>query len=131
MTEREIYEKFDNLSKDELNTKSNKNVYVRNNVMTNIIKHCRGEKKRGIRAIDGFRKKLMIPDFEISECIEHKLKSKIGTIFVNEKILEEKSVKIYEIDPYFYEHYKEKIQTDKMSVNTYYLELMFILLNIF
>ena len=26
MTEREIYEKFDNLSKDELNTKSNKNV---------------------------------------------------------------------------------------------------------
>ena len=26
MTEREIHEKFDNLSKDELNTKSNKNV---------------------------------------------------------------------------------------------------------
>ena len=46
MTEREIYKKFDNLSKDELNTKSNKNVYVKNNVMTNIIKHCRGEKKR-------------------------------------------------------------------------------------
>ena len=45
MTEREIYEKFDNLSKDELNTKSNKNVYVRNDVMTSI-KHCRGEKKR-------------------------------------------------------------------------------------
>ena len=45
MTERGIYEKFDNLSKDELNTKSNKNVYVKNNVMTNIIKHCRGEKK--------------------------------------------------------------------------------------
>ena len=45
MTEREIYEKFDNLSKNELNTKSNKNVYVKNNVMANIIKHCRGEKK--------------------------------------------------------------------------------------
>ena len=45
MTEIEIYEKFDDLSKDELNTKSNKNVYVKNNVMTNIIKHCRGEKK--------------------------------------------------------------------------------------
>ena len=45
LTEREIYEKFDNLSKNELNTKSNKNVYVKNNVMTNIIKHCRGEKK--------------------------------------------------------------------------------------
>ena len=46
MTEREIFEKFDNLSNDELNTKSSKFVYVKNNVMTNIIKHCRGEKKR-------------------------------------------------------------------------------------
>ena len=45
ITEKEIYEKFNNLSKDELNTKSDKNVCVRNNVMTNIIKHCRGEKK--------------------------------------------------------------------------------------
>ena len=51
MTEREFYEKFDNLSKDELSTKGNKNVYVKNSVMTNIIKHCRGEKKRGIREI--------------------------------------------------------------------------------
>ena len=45
MTEREVYKKFDNLSEDELNTKNNKNTFVRNNVMTNIIKHCRGEKK--------------------------------------------------------------------------------------
>ena len=62
MTEREIYKKFSNLSEDEINTKSNKNVYVRNDIMTTIIKRCRGEKKRGIRAIDGFRKRLMIPD---------------------------------------------------------------------
>ena len=54
----------------------------------------------------------MIPDYEISVSIEHEVKSKIGTIFVNEKILEEYSVKIYEIDPYFYEHYKKKIQVD-------------------
>ena len=40
------------------------------------------------------------------------IKSKIGSIFINEKIFEEKSVNIYEIDPYFYEHYKEKIQVD-------------------
>ena len=57
-------------------------------------------------------KKLMIPDHEISKCLEHEVKSKIGSIFINEKILEEKSVRIYEIDPYFYEHYKEKIQVD-------------------
>ena len=54
----------------------------------------------------------MIPDHEISVSIEHVVISKIGTIFVNEKILEECSVKIYEIDPYFYEHYKKKIQVD-------------------
>ena len=57
MTERKIYEKFDNLSKEELNTKSNKNIYVKNVIMTTIIKPCRGEKKRGIKAIDEFRKK--------------------------------------------------------------------------
>ena len=74
----------------------------------------------------------MIPDFEISKCPEHEVKSKIGTIFVNEKILEEYSVKIYEIDPYFYEHYrKKKYKLMKMELNTYYLELIFILLNIF
>ena len=55
----------------------------------------------------------MIPDPEISKCPEHDIKSKIGIIFANEKILEEKYGKIYEINPYFYERYKEKIQTDK------------------
>ena len=53
-------------------------------------------------------KKLMIPDFEIFKCPEYKVKSKIESIFVNEKILEEYSIKIYEIDPYFYENYEEK-----------------------
>ena len=74
MTEREIYEKFHNLSEDELNSKNNKSVYVKDIIMTNIIKHCRGEKKRGPRAIDGFRKKLKISDYEISESIEHEVK---------------------------------------------------------
>ena len=46
MTEREIFEKFDNLSEEELYTKCNKNVYARNDVMTTVMKHCRGEKKR-------------------------------------------------------------------------------------
>ena len=45
MIEKEIFKKFDNLNEDELNTKSNKNVYVKNNIMSNIIKHCKGEKK--------------------------------------------------------------------------------------
>ena len=70
-----------NMVKDESNTKSNKNVYVRNYVMTTVIKRCRGEKTRGIRAIDGFRKKVMIPDSEILKCPEFEVKSKIGNIF--------------------------------------------------
>ena len=74
MTKREIYKKFTNLSKKELNTKNNKKTYVRNDVMTTIIKRCRGEKARGIRAIDGFRKRLMILDSEIPKCPEFEVK---------------------------------------------------------
>ena len=55
----------------------------------------------------------MIPEFEISECPEFEVSTKIGNIFLNEKILEEYSVKAYKIGSYFYEHYKEKIQVDK------------------
>ena len=50
--------------------------------MTTVIKHSRGEKTRGIRAIDGFRNKLMIPDSEIPKCPEFEVKSKIGKIFL-------------------------------------------------
>ena len=53
-------------------------------------------------------KNLMLADYEISVSIEHVVKSKRGKIFSNKEILEEYSVKIYEIDPYFYEHYKKK-----------------------
>ena len=45
MTKREIFEKFDNLSKGELNVKSNKEVYAKNDVMTTVIKRCRGKKE--------------------------------------------------------------------------------------
>ena len=92
ITEGELYETFDNLSEEELNAKSNKIVYIRNGIMTTIIKRCKGKKKRGTRAIDGFRKKLMIPDSEIPKCPEFEVKSKIGELFMNEKILEKYSV---------------------------------------
>ena len=74
MTKREIFKKFTNLSQEELNTKNDKKSDARNDVMTTIIKCCRGEKTRGIRAIDGFRKKLMIPDSEIPKCPEFEVK---------------------------------------------------------
>ena len=46
MTERRIFEIYDNLTEDELSNKSNNNVYVKNDVMTAVIKRCIGEKKR-------------------------------------------------------------------------------------
>ena len=85
-------------------------------------------KERGIRSLDGFRRQLM-PDHQIFESIKHKVKSKIGTIFVNKDILEEKSVKIYEIDPYFSDYYENKYELIKMVNNIYRLELIFFLLN--
>ena len=88
-------------------------------------------KKSSERKISGFRKKIVVPDSKIAECPQHEVKSKTGNIFVNEKILEEYSVKIYEIDPYFYEHYKKKYKLMKMGTNIYYLELMLVFLNIF
>ena len=47
----------------------------------------RGEKTRGIRAIDGFKNKLMIPDSDIPKCPEFEVKSKIGKIFKNQNTL--------------------------------------------
>ena len=46
MTGREIIEKFGKLSNNELDKLCNKSVFVKNTIMTNIIEHCGGEKKR-------------------------------------------------------------------------------------
>ena len=37
MTERKIFEKYDNLSEHELNSKNDKEVYVKNDVITFVI----------------------------------------------------------------------------------------------
>ena len=44
MTEREIFEKFGKLSNDELDRLCNKSVFVKNAIMTSVIKNCKGEK---------------------------------------------------------------------------------------
>ena len=45
MTEREFFKTFYDYDEDSLNTKSNKTIFVKNTIMTNIIKNCKGEKK--------------------------------------------------------------------------------------
>ena len=64
----------------------------------------------------------MIPESEIREFPEHAVKSKIESIFVNEKTT----------DPYFCEDYKEKIQADKngceyilFRIDNYFTEYLF------
>ena len=64
-------------------------------------------KKKGEK-IDGFIKKLMIPESEIEECPKFEVKSKIGNKLVNKKILEECRVRIYKIDPFFTSMKKQK-----------------------
>ena len=81
------------------------------------------------KAIDGFRKKFMIPDFEIPMCPEFEVKSKIGKRFKKQNPIEKYSVRIYEIDRYLYEHYEKRYKLIKMGVKTYYLELIFILIS--
>ena len=49
-----------------------------------------------------------------------KSNEKIERMFVSKKIHEEYPIKIYEIDPYFYERYKERIRFDK-NVHNYIL----------
>ena len=89
--------------------------------MTSVINHCRHEKKKRRKKNRPIqKKKKKIPESEILECPEYDLKSKIGNIFVNEKTIEEYSVKIYEINPYFYEHYK-KMQVGKNERDYLYL----------
>ena len=46
MTEREVFQKYDNLSEHELNNQNNKEVSVRINVITSVTVNCTGEKKR-------------------------------------------------------------------------------------
>ena len=106
VNEYKMTKKFTNLSQKELNTKNNRKSYARNNAMTTIIKRCIG-------AVDGFRKKIMIPDSEIPKCPEFEVKSKIGKIFKKHSPLEEYYVRIYEIDPLFYKHYQKNPKKQK------------------
>ena len=80
MSEKMFFKKYVDLSKNELNTKNNKEGYAKNDVMTTVIKLCRCEKKRR-KKNRRIQKKLMIPESELSECQEYEVRSKIGKIF--------------------------------------------------
>ena len=67
----------------------------------------------------------MITDSEIPKCPEFEVKSKIAEIKKKKhNPIEEYSLRIYEIDPYFY-------KLIKMGVNIYHLELIFLLVSVF
>ena len=69
MNKREIFEKYDNLSKNKLNIKNNKEVYVKNDVMTSVIIRSKGKKKKRTKKKKiQFRRKLRFAKFDIMVC---------------------------------------------------------------
>ena len=95
------------------------------------FKRCRGEKTRGIRAIDGFIKTLMILDSEIPKCPEFEVKSKIGKIFKKHNYIEKYFVRFKKLILIFINIMKKRYKLIKMGGNIYYLELMLILINFY
>ena len=74
----------------------------------------------------------MIADHEISKCPELEVKSKIATIFVKKKQLKNILLRFIKLILTFLSLIEKKKKTDEVNeVNTYYLELIFVLLNIF
>ena len=72
----------------------------------------------------------MIPDFEIPKCPEFKVRSKIKKILKNRNFLEEYSVKFMKLIFIFINIMKKKKKLIIMGANIYYLELIFISVNI-
>ena len=70
MNKRGIFEKYDNLSKNKLNIKNNKEVYVKNDVMTSVIIRSKGKKKKRTKKKKKiqFRRKLRFAKFDIMVC---------------------------------------------------------------
>ena len=124
MTERQIFGKQDNISEDELNTNSSKNVYVENDVMSSVIKGCKGEKKR---QKNNRRIQKKVDD----DCPEHEVKSKIESIYVNEKYSKIILLRFIKLILTLVSITRKKCKLIKMNASIYYLELMFSLLNFF
>ena len=70
----------------------------------------------------------MIPDSEITSCPEHEVESDKGTIFKNEKNLQENLSRFMKLILIIMSIIKKKYKP--ITVSTYYLELIFILLNV-
>ena len=85
--------------------------------MTFAIKHCRREKKRGERKIDGLRKKKRFLNLGFQNAQNTMSNQKQETYLSMKKFVKNIVVKIYKTDPYFYEHYEKKSKVDKNGHN--------------
>ena len=68
-------------------------------------------------------------DSKKAECLEFEVKSKTGNIFVNEKILKNIPLMFTNLILIFMSITKKKYKSIKIDANTYYLELMFIIIS--
>ena len=115
MTEREVFQKYDNLSEHELNNQNDKEVSVRINVITSVTVNCTGEKNRAKKKKKKrwIQKKIRVYKiwYNGTQWILNQIKNRKN--ICKRKILEEHYVQIYEIDPSFHKNCQEKIKVDK------------------
>ena len=118
MTETELFEKCDNLSEDELNTKTDKNVYVKNDAVSTVIKRYRAEKNRR-------KKNRCIYKKNDDSTIWNSRVSRTQSQTKNRKHIRKRKsfIKLILISVSIT---KKKYKLTKMGVTTYYLELMLI-----
>ena len=100
--------------------------------MTTVIKRCKVEKKK--EAKERFRKKLVIPESEISECPEYDPNQKQERYLSTKKYLNNILLRFMKLIHIFMSTTKKQQQQQQKKNNLmkiYYSELMLIFLNIF
>ena len=104
--------KYKRCEKDLDNNSNATFVYVRSDLMSRIIKNCRGEKRRGENKIGDLRRKLGFRLNDITMSKEESVTTEIIKTFSNEKILPQHFALSYQIDLYFPKH-KLAIEVDE------------------
>ena len=126
-----MFKKFYNLSECELNTKKQRRSLCQNDIMTTVIKFCRGKEKQVKEKQMGSEKVKDSKILRFHNVENMKLNQKQETYLSLKKYSNNILLRFIKLIIIFVSITEKKIHIDENGVNMYYLELMFILLNIF
>ena len=126
-----MFKKFYNLSECELNTKKQRRSLCQNDIMTTVIKLCRGKEKQVKEKQMGSEKVKDSKILRFHNVENMKLNQKQETYLSLKKYSNNILLRFIKLIIIFVSITEKKIHIDENGVNMYYLELMFILLNIF